>query len=293
MSCAEPPPLSPITRPRKLLPAGACDCHAHLFGPYERFPLAGERSYSPPAAPFENYQIILDIAGLERGVLVQPSAYGLDCSVMLDGLQRAPQQLRGVAVIDCSVADSALEAMQARGVRGVRFTEMMTADGRRFSGSVGVDQFDKLASRLRELQWHAQIWADCARLVEAAPRLLSAGIEVVADHMGVPDVARSAADPTFQKLLALIREGGLWIKLSVARNSECFPEYEDVRPFHDALMRANPDRLIWGSDWPFLRMHKYAPRIGHLIDVFDRWVTDAELRQKVFVTNPAKLYGFP
>ena len=287
-----PDPLDAATPPKRPLPPGACDTHAHVFGPYERFPLAPERSYTPPQAPFEAYIGMLDRVGFSRGVLVHPSAYGLDCSAMLDALGRARSRLRGIAVIDASVADAQLATMHEAGVCGVRFSETSGAVGQKFAGSVGLDAFDALAPRLRELGWHAQIWIECGALVEAAPRLLRAGVPLVFDHMGRFDVTRGTKDAAFQRLLRLLADGGVWVKLSAPRNSKQFPDYADVRPFHDALIDANPDRLLWGSDWPFLRMGDRTPKVGYLVDLFEAWIGDDALRRKILVANAAALYGF-
>jgi 2-pyrone-4,6-dicarboxylate lactonase len=288
-----PDPLASATPPQRPLPAGACDTHAHVFGPYERFPLAPERSYTPSAAPFEAYVGMLERVGFSRGVLVHPSAYGLDRAAMLDALGRAPDRLRGIAVVDPSVSDAELATMHRAGVRGVRFSETSGAAGKKFAGSVGLEAFDALAPRLRELGWHAQIWIECDALVEAAPRLLRARIPLVFDHMGRFDVTRGTGDAAFQRLLRLLADTGIWVKLSVPRNSRQFPDYADVRPFHDALVAANPDRLLWASDWPFLNMAEKTPRVGHLVDLFHAWTSDDAVRRKILVDNPAELYGFP
>ena len=287
-----PDPLATATAPKRALPRGACDTHAHVFGPYDRFPLAAERSYTPPEAPFETYIGMLDRVGFSRGVLVHPSAYGLDCSAMLDALNRARDRLRGIAVTDASIADATLASMNAQGVRGVRFTETSGPGAQKFAGSVGLEEFDRLAPRVRELGWHAQIWIECDAFVAAAPRLLRAGIPLVIDHMGRFDVTRGTDNPAFRELLRLVANENIWIKLSAPRNSQRFPDYEDVRPFHEALLRANPDRLLWGSDWPFLRMGDKTPEVGHLVDLFDAWTSDESLRRKIMVDNPATLYGF-
>jgi len=283
--------LTAITRPARALPPGACDTHAHVFGPYERFALSAERSYTPPPSPFEDYLRMLDTAGMTRGVLVHPSAYGFDPGAMLDALARAPRRLRGIAVADRLIDDETLADLDARGVRGLRFTET-GGGGTRYTGAVGLTEFDALAPRLRELGWHAVVWAPCARLAIELPRLLGAGIPVVLDHMGMLEVARGVGGADFQALLAHLRGGALWLKLSLPRVSQRFPDYDDLRPFHDALLHANPDRLLWGSDWPFLRLAESTPAVGQLIDLFDAWTDDEELRRKVFVDNPAALYGF-
>ncbi|MBI3374865.1 MAG: amidohydrolase family protein [Betaproteobacteria bacterium] len=283
-----PPNQSP---PKRALPAGAWDCHTHIFGPYERFPLAAERSYTPPPAPVEVYLAMLDRVGLARGVLVHPSAYGLNHEALLDALDRAGSRLRGTAVATSAVTDAELAAMHRRGVRALRFVDAGAPSGGRFAGAVGLDEFSSLAPRLKELGWHAQFWATCDTVIAAAPMLLASGIPLVLDHMARFDVTRGVQDAAFQELLELLTGGSVWVKMSPARNSKLFPDFEDVRPFHDALARTNPDRLLWGSDWPYLRMGEATPDAGHLLDLLDFWCGEDGLRHKILVDNPARLYG--
>jgi 2-pyrone-4,6-dicarboxylate lactonase len=277
-------------KPRRPPPQGAYDCHAHIFGPYARFPLATDRSYTPPEATLENYLAMLDASGITYGVLVHPSAYAFDTAALDDALQRAEGRLRGVAVVDASVSDARLEYLNDRGVRGVRFTESPGPQAQRFAGSVGLDQFATLAPRLRLLGWHAVVWAGIDRLAQELPSLLQHGVPIVVDHMGALNVGRGTRDPSFQSLVKHLDCGHLWIKMCVPRNSSCFPTYQDARPFHQLLIDRNPDRLLWGSDWPFLRMGDATPTTAHLIDLFDDWVGDEAIKTKVFVDAPALLY---
>jgi predicted TIM-barrel fold metal-dependent hydrolase len=157
---------------------------------------------------------------------------------------------------------------------------------------VGTDELERLAPRLKELGWHAQIWAPAAYLRRELPRLLHLCLPVVLDHMGMLEVAKGTGDADFLALRNALADGRIWMKMSVCRVSRRFPDYEDLRPFHDALLRANPDRLIWGSDWPHVRMAELTPDVGHLVDLFGAWVEDDTLRRKILVANPAALYGF-
>jgi predicted TIM-barrel fold metal-dependent hydrolase len=111
------------------------------------------------------------------------------------------------------------------------------------------------------------------------------------DHMARFDVARGVRNSAFQELLRLLADGSVWVKMTPARNSKQFPDYADVRPFHDALARANPDCLLWGSDWPYLRMADATPDAGHLLGLLDEWCGDETLRRKILADNPARLYG--
>ena len=278
------------TKPRAALPPGAWDCHTHIFGPYERFPLAAERSYTPPEAPLEAYLAMLDRVGCAHGVLVQPTAYGIHHAALLDALDRAAGRLRGTAVATAAITDRELESMHRSGVRALRFIEA-GAGVPNYAGAVGFDALPALAPRLRALGWHAQVWAPLEVIVADAERLLSGGLLLVLDHMGRFEVERGVHDSAFRNLLALLAEGRVWVKLTPQRNSKRFPGYEDLRPFHDALARANPERLIWGSDWPYLRMGDATPDAGQLLDLLDAWCGDAALCRKVLADNPARLYG--
>lgn len=281
------------SKPPRPLPRGATDCHAHVFGPYERFPFSAPLSYAAPLTPLPVYLEMLATTGMERGVLIQPAPYGRDPSAMLDALRREPDRLRGVAVADASISDARLEEMSRAGVRALRFVEMPDPSGSgRYKGAIGVDELVKLAPRMKQLGLHAQLWAKCEQFAAIIPPLLPLGIELAIDHMGWLETGRGVSDPGFANLVALLKEGRIWMKLSACRNSKVLPDYPDLRPFHDALIAANPDRLLWGSDWPFVRMGALTPDPSHLIDLFHAWVPDEGLRRKILVDNPATLFGF-
>lgn len=280
--------------PKSRLPPGACDTHTHVFGPLDRFPLAIAGSYEPPRTPFEVHANMMDRVGFSRGVLVQPAPYALDCSALLDACARAPDRLRGIAVANSETGDAALQELVRKGVRGLRFVEVADPQGGgRYRGSVGFEEFTSLAPRMAEHGLHAQIWADCDRIAAEAENLLSLGVPIVVDHMGRPDTARGADDPAFARLVALAAEQRLWVKLSVCRASKQFPDYGDARQLHDALISAAPHSVLWGSDWPHVRMGALTPDVGHLVDVFDRWIgNDDALRRQILANNPSQLYGF-
>ena len=285
-------PRMPSEAPRRL-PRGATDCHAHVFGPYDRFPFSAPLSYAAPLTPLPVYLEMLAGTGMERGVLIQPAPYGRDPSAMLDALRREPGRLRGVAVADATISDERLEELSRAGVRALRFVEMPDPSGSgRYKGAIGTDQLVELAPRMKALGLHAQLWAKCEDFANIVPPLLPLGIDIAIDHMGWLEAARGISHPGFRELRALLKEGRIWMKLSACRNSKSFPDYEDLRPFQDALIEANPDRLLWGSDWPFVRMGALTPDPSHLIDLFHVWVPDEGLRKKILVDNPAKLFGF-
>ena len=288
--------------PRFKAPPGAADCHVHVMGPFDRFPLPDHPGYLPPTAPVERFVEGLDLRGLARGVIVQSSSHGKDLRVLFDAVQRYPQRLRGVGLADESATDDELAAMRAAGIRGLRFTghphsgPSMANNARGkaggHKGSVPLETLYVMAPRLKEFGLHAQLWMHCDELAEHAPRLLVAGVPLVLDHMGRFDTGAGLQHPGFRNLVSLLRNEDVWIKMIPQRNSVDFPAFTDVRPFHAALVEANPDRLVWGSDWPHPNSGNEVPDGGKLLDQFAEWTTDANLQRKILVSNPAKLYGF-
>jgi predicted TIM-barrel fold metal-dependent hydrolase len=287
------PPLEP-TRPKQAPPPKACDTHAHVFGPAARFPYADDRSYTPPDAPLAKYLAMLDAVGFERGVLVQGSAHGRDNSAMLDALARQPERLRGVAVADETVAAETLRRWNDLGVRALRFNHFFRDGQLHYRGGVPLTAARALAPVMAELGWHLQLWIDVKDLPETIPVLKAIGLPVVVDHMGRTDARAGTATPGFQSLLRAVGEGWCWAKLSGAhRISRSAPDYADARPFHWALTAANPERLVWGGDWPHPRVEGEMPDVGHLFDLFCQWTPDDRIRRRILVDNPATLYGFP
>ena len=285
------PPL-PVSTPQITLPPNACDTHAHVFGPGAVFPYAAERSYTPPDAPVAAYLAMLDRLGFARGVLVQGSAHGSDNNAMLDALARNPDRLRGVAVGGAgSVAE--LEGWHANGVRGLRFNHFFRGGQLHYRGGVGLDAAHELAPKLADLGWHIQLWIDVKDLPATLPALRRLPVPVVIDHMGRTDANAGINTEGFQCLLKLLVEGGCWVKMSGAhRLSNDYPDYPLVRPFHEALIRANPDQLVWGTDWPHPRVEGPMPDAGRLLDLFQAWTPDAATRHRILVENPARLYDF-
>ncbi|VTU35952.1 putative metal-dependent hydrolase of the TIM-barrel fold protein [Variovorax sp. PBS-H4] len=265
---------------------GSWDCHAHLFGPYERFPLAAERSYTPPEAIEPQYAALLRRLGLSNGVLVHPSAYGDDHSLLLHALAVRPA-LRGVVVVrPGSPLD--LADLRAQGVRGARFSHRSGAGGN-FAGSASLADLHALAPRLADAGLHAELWTDCRALVEIAAQLRVVPVPVVIDHMGGFDPKAGVDDSGFRTLLGLLETGKVWVKLCAYRNLLNESDWEVGREFQQKMIAANPERLVWGSDWPHLRVTP-APDPVQLLDMFMEWAgSDAVVRQ-VLSTNAESLY---
>jgi len=287
-------PPRDVSRPKVAPPPDACDTHAHVFGPAARFPYADDRSYTPPDAPLEKYLGMLDAIGFARGVLVQGSAHGRDNSAMLDAPARRPDRLRGVAVADADVTPVTLREWHRLGVRALRFNHFFRDGQLHYRGGVPLSAAQTLAPVMAELGWHLQLWIDVKDLPETIPVLRSFGLPVVIDHMGRTDARAGTATAGFQSLLRALSDGWCWAKLSGAhRLSRDAPDYPEARPFHQALVAANPERLVWGGDWPHPRVEGEMPDAGHLFELFQAWTPDLPTRHRILVGNPAKLYGFP
>ena len=276
-------------------PRGACDCHAHIFGPSARFPYTEGRGYTPPDAPVEKFLALLDTMGFDRGVVVQGNAHGYDNRAILDAVERNPQRLRGVAITEAVSADE-LRRWHRMGIRALRFHIFYGDQKPGYKRGVGLDEFAKMRTTMLELGWHMQAWCDWRALPDLAPTLRGIGrdMPIVIDHMLNIDATRGVGDPNFQMLLKLLGEGAVWVKLSGAyRVSKNFPDYPDALPLHEALVRTNPEHLIWGTDWPHPQVDAaIMPNDGHLLDLFNAWTPDAATRTQILVKNPERLYGF-
>ncbi|MBX3663122.1 MAG: amidohydrolase family protein [Burkholderiales bacterium] len=287
------PCLPPIadTRPPKIpSPAGACDTHFHIFGPVAKFPFAEKRSYTPDDAPLENLLKLLDTLGMARGVVVQGHPYGTDNSVVLDALKREPRRLRAAAIVKPDTGRDELKKMADAGVRALRFHHMPHGVG--FS-PLGMQSFEKLSPIMAELALHAQFMMDANALDSAMPFFRNWKLPIVLDHMGNVDATKGANQPGVQQMCRLLGEGRIWVKVSGAyRVSTQYPDYPDARAIHEALVRANPDQVLWGTDWPHPRLEQDMPEDGHLLDLFNAWTPDEALRRKILVDNPQKLYRF-
>lgn len=300
MSASTVPPViaGPVANPRKpraALPPGAWDAHAHIFGPAGKFPFAEGRGYTPPEAPAEKYLALLDHLGFARGLVVQGNAHGYDNRVVLDALTRFPQRLRGVAITDARVAPAILRDWHKIGMRGLRFHLFSAAGRPGYVRGVGLDVFEHFRPVMRALGWVMQVWCDWRLIADVATILrgISREMPVIVDHMLSLPAERGVADPSFQALLRLVGEGNVHVKLSGAyRLSERFPDYPDARAFHDALLAANPDRLMWGTDWPHPQIDAAVmPDDGHLVDLLFAWTPEAWRREKILVETPMRLFG--
>ncbi|CAN5424303.1 amidohydrolase [soil metagenome] len=284
-ACA-PADLSPRP-PRSALPAHAVDTHFHIFGPATEYPYAAGRSYTPPDASLAQYEHLARRIGFTRAVVVHPSVYGTDTKRTLAILRETRMPMRGVVVIDETVSEHELLRMHNLGVRGARINLL-------FKAGVGFATARLLADRIRDLGWHLQFLVDVSEIDTLAIEIEALRLPAVFDHFGHVSAGKSIKNTGFQVLLSLVRDGRAWVKLSAPYRitTRQAPPYSDITPFAEALIAANPDRILWGSDWPHPSIAVAMPNDGDLADMAMSWTSDADIRQKFFVTNAERLYGF-
>ena len=268
----------------------AADCHAHVFCDH-KYPFSPDTLYQPQPAQLgtpAKFRAVLDAHGLTHGLLVGAGPYGPDNRCMLEAIAASGGRFKGIALVTADVSQRELGALADGGVVGIRMNLM--GHGMRPLIEPGAD---RLLARLKEMNMFLQIHCQKDELAQAAPVLRKAGVRLMVDHFGRPDVARGVSQPGFQTLLEFGRTGNAVIKLSGPFRSsvEGYP-YRDVDPFIAAAIEAfTLDNCVWGSDWPFVRMDErmdYGPPATCL----PRWLPDAGDRQKVLWDTPARLFGF-
>jgi len=289
-TCA-PPDFNPRA-PKLRLPARACDCHAHILGPKAKYAYSPARVYTPPDCLLPDYLKMLDTLGVERSVLVQPSVYGTDNTVMLEAMKTAGDRFRGVAVVSDDVSDGELERLDAAGVRGVRVNIVDVRD--RMPGTLPMDALKKLARRVAPLGWHMEFLMHADEFSDLDRAFAGFPVDIVLGHLGYMKTDKGLHDAGFQAFLRLMKAGRAWVKLtgpSRITTTGGLP-YADVVPYARALLETNPERVIWGTDWPHVIIRTPMPNDGDLADLLSDWIPDARLREQVLVRNPARLYGF-
>ena len=275
-----------MRKPAFLLPRGTCDTHVHIWGPFDRFPLAKGAPYTPPERTSDDLLALHGRLGVDRAVIVQTTVYKADNRAMLDGIARSNGRWRGVALIDESFDDAAFRALHEGGVRGVRFGFV-----RHLGGVPDLALVRRTAARIAPMGWHLVLHLDAGNIPEFIDFFGEFSLPVVVDHMGRVPVRDGLDQTPFRLLLELLKRPNWWVKVSGAeRISETGPPFADAIPFAQRLITAAPDRVLWGTDWPHPNV-RWEPDEADLVDLLPRFA-DAAALQRVLVDNPARLYGF-
>lgn len=276
------------SRPRFKAPAGACDCHAHVYD--ARFPMAWPSLAAVADATVDQYRLLQERIGTARAVIVQPAAYGTDNRVTVDAVARLGlDKARGVAVALPAIGDDELAALDAGGIRGLRFsihdphTEI-----------AGADMIEPLAARIRDLGWHVQLHARAEQIAALEPMLAALPCAVVLDHFARLAPPEGVHHPAMAAVRRLLGNGRTWVKLCApyldSRTGS--PRYADMKLVARALVKEADERVLWGSDWPHPTEPHTKPDDAALLDLLQEWIGDEATRKRVLVSNPAALYGF-
>ena len=230
------------------VPAGACDCHTHIHPDPAKFPFFAGRVYTPELASPEEMTALHKALRMERVVIVTPSIYGTDNSATLFGMAARGATARGVAVIDDKTSESDLDLMGKAGIRGVRLN---LATGGVNDPSVARPRFTAAVERMKARGWHVQLYTNPAMITAIKDLVMASPVPVVFDHFGGAQAALGVEQPGFADLVELVKSGKAYVKISGAyRASKLGPDYADCVPLAQALIAANPDRIVWGTDWP-------------------------------------------
>ena len=288
-------------QPTFIMPPLSCDCHTHVFGPGNRFPLSPNRTYTPDDASIENLLELHQLLGIERVVIVHPSPYGSDNACTVDAVRRIGKSARGVAVIDAGTRQKQLHEMHESGIRGVRINlETSGIHDPAFAEKTLVGT----AKQIEGLGWHIQIFSNLAVVAGLEDRIRNLGIPIVIDHFGGAKAALGNTQENFDTLLTLVQAQKVWVKLSAPYRVSTVVDYADVAWLAKDLISANENQMLWGSDWPHPGGLPGKPRKigtiepfrplndGKILNHFASWVNNPSVLKKILVDNPEKLYGF-
>lgn len=292
-------PSTPVNFP---VPPGACDCHTHIFGDPHQFPWFAGRTYTPESASVAEMRSLHRALHMDRVVIVNPSVYGTDNSCTLEAMKQLGPRARAVAVIDDKTPDQQLDEMHRAGVRGIRLN---FENFGQTNPDVARKAFQSAVARVAPRKWHIQIYTRLPVIESLHEEIMAAPVPVVFDHFGGARASLGTGQAGFGTLVDLVRSGRAFVKVSGAyRSSDKPPDYPDVAPLAKALIAANAERIVWGSDWPHptggaLPGHSatdLAPLLqiddGRLLNQLAVWAPDAGVRKTILVENPARLYEY-
>jgi 2-pyrone-4,6-dicarboxylate lactonase len=283
----EPPP-NPVPRtPLLRLPDGACDSHCHIFGPFSRFPLPPDRSYTPPEAPETALRRLHDTLGIARAVIVQSLAHGQDHRPLLAALADGKGRYRGVALLQPASSPEEVAAFDRAGICGIRFNFLQ-----HLGGNPPLETMRAVMALVRPFDWHVEIHVVGLDLIRYADFIASIDARVVIDHMARPDLDHDL-EPCRNQLFRLLDSGRVWVKLSGGdRLSKLGAPYSDVVPYARSLAEHAPERALWGTDWPHVNLHGPMPDDGALVDLIGSIAPGEALLRRILVENPKEFFGF-
>jgi D-galactarolactone isomerase len=271
--------------PKLKAPAGAVDTHMHIY--HHRYPTAATAVVEPADAVVPDYLAMRKRIGVDRTVVVQPSAYGLDNTCTVDAMAEIGPSARGIAVCNEQTPDAELQRLHKAGIRGLRFFMLP-------GGAVTWDSLEPMSARIAPLGWHIVLQLDgrdYPKYEALIDRLESA---VVLDHTGKFLEPVGLDHPGFQALTRLLKNKKKYLKLAAPYETSKSgpPLYADVGRLAKALVPNIPDQVVWASNWPHPSSGFVGPDDADMLDLLLDWVPDEATRKKVLVDNPVRLYGY-
>lgn len=264
------------------------DSHAHVFS--RDLQRVATSRYSPGYdATLDSYLAHLREQGLSHGVLVQPSFLGTDNRYLLAALQRAPEQLRGVVVVDPDINVAELRQMAALGVVGIRLNLV----GQPLPDLADA-KWKPLFTQVAALGWHVELHREVEDLPELISALMPYDCSIVIDHFGRPDALLGVEQPAFAQLLELGLSGRLWMKVSGIYRLGGNPEQNMAfaREAMPLLVQAfGLRRLVWGSDWPHTQFEGQMNYAG-AVEQLRLLQCSAPVRRALLIEAPQGLFGF-
>ena len=269
-----------------------CDTHLHVFGDRLKYPLLAELRSEPPDAPVERFVKEAEAQGVRRMVFDQPSHYGFDNNCILDAIDTVGHDRgRAIVAVDIDkVSDAELKVLDARGARGIRVNFGYRSSERSILEQAAA-QAKKFAPRAAALGWHLEFLLPNWALKELIPVLDKLPCDFSVGHMGVFPAALGVNQDGFNDFLGLHAKGRCWVKFTGVYRISKAPGFSDIAPLAQAFVKNNPDRIIWGTDWPFLS-HLDVVNYAQVIELLETWVPDAANQRKILVENPNKLFRF-
>ena len=277
-----------VNAPVLPIPLKACDCHLHIYD--ARFAQSVDAAALQDLATVNEYRLLQKRLGTERAVIVTPRSYGVNNDVTLDAIaQLGIDRTRGVAVLRSDVSDTTLRALDAGGIRGVRFSLYTPKHA-----AASFEMVEPLAARIASLGWHLQLHWTADQIVEHEAMLKRLPTPIVLDHMTRLPQPLGLKHPAVKIVEHLLAQGRTWIKLSGAYLDSQVGEAGDFLDI-DAVARhwiaTAPNRLVWGSDWPH-PTETIKPNDANMLDMLARWTTERSVIEQILVNNPNELYGF-
>lgn len=282
------PNSSGTERPKLKAPANAADCHMHIYDP-ARFALVPSPRVAPANAALPQYRVLQKRIGTTRVVIVTPRNYATQNEATITAIREIGPNARGIAVLHPDVTDAELNRLDAAGIRGIRFSL-----GDPASAVVTADMIEPLAKRIAPRNWHIQFNMGGDQVVTLSDVLRRLPVQLVFDHLGSPPLPAGMSHPSHQLIRRLLDANRAWVKLSGAYlNSRIGPPYPEATAIAQDFVRAAPEQLVWGSDWPHpTSPGPEKPDDAMLFDLLLDWAPGDATRHQILVENPERLYGF-